>query len=191
MSDNIEIEAKVLINESQYEKAVEYLQDEPYHRFIQVNYYIDSEDRTLYKIGCSMRIRKKDNYELTLKIPMSEGLLEKSQIITNEEYKTFAKKKIFPEGDIKKFLMILGMKIEKLAILTSLSTDRIELPYGEGVLCVDKNTYNGQTDYELEMEHSSMENAEKNLETFVKALDIKDFSYNTVSKQRRAMLTIK
>lgn len=191
MSDNIEIEAKILISEAQYNKAINIISDEIYHRFIQTNYYIDTKNFFLHNLGCSLRIRKKDNFELTLKAPLSEGLLEKSQIISSEAYKNFAKSKIFPDGDIKKFLMIIGINIDELSIITSLTTDRIELPYNDGTLCIDKNEYNEQVDYEIEMEHSSMENAQSVLKNFAEKLKIKDIAFNKISKQQRAMSTIK
>ena len=55
---------------------------------------------------------------------------------------------IFPDGDIKNFLEILGIKIENLKILTSLTTDRIEIPYKEGLFSLDKNEYSGTIEKE-------------------------------------------
>ncbi len=190
MSTNIEIESKVLLNKDNFEKVIETLHADRYKRVKQINHYIDSKHQTLRRLGCALRIREKDDFVLTLKTPLSEGLLEKSQTITWKEYELFAKDKIFPEGPIKTFLEILGIKVSELEILTSLTTDRIEITYKEGTLSLDRNSYSNTIDYELEMEHTSIQHAQDCLVEVCKMADV-PCEFNLDSKQARAMKALK
>lgn len=190
MSTAIEIEAKVLLNKEDFDKVVDAVHGEKYKRITQTNHYIDSDSQVLRRLGCALRIREKDDFVLTLKTPLSEGLLEKSQTITWKEYEKLSKENIFPEGDIKNFLELLGIKVNELKILTSLSTVRIEIPFNDGLLSLDTNTYSGIVDYELEMEHTSIQNAQESLQK-VCALAKVPYVINTMSKQARAMNALK
>ena len=90
MAANIEIEAKVLISEKDYYNIVERFEDKIIKEYEQVNYYIDTNDFKLKKLGIGLRIRYCFNiYTMTIKCPLSEGLLEKDQIITKEAYLNF------------------------------------------------------------------------------------------------------
>lgn len=190
MSTNIEIESKVLLTKDDFEKVLDALRADRYKRIKQVNHYIDSEDQALRRLGCALRIREKDDFVLTLKTPLSEGLLEKSQTISWRQYDRLAKNNTFPDGDIKNFLEILGIKIEDLKILTSLTTDRIEIPYKEGLLSLDTNVYSGNIDYELEMEQTSIQYAEECLQEICALANV-PCVFNTFSKQARAMNALK
>ena len=78
MATNIEIEAKVLINKDEYNRIVRKLQKNILKDKVQVNYYIDTKDFQLKNAGIGLRVRALNNeYVMTLKVPMSEGLLEK------------------------------------------------------------------------------------------------------------------
>ena len=187
-SSNIEIEAKVLLLKEDYLKVIDGLNLKKYKKFKQTNYYIDTLDSLLKKIGIVLRIREKeDTFELTLKTPLSEGVLEKNEDISWKAMEDMKDNNIFPEGGIKKFLAILGVKVEDLRILTSLKTERISVDYNGYKLDLDKSTYSGITDYELEIESSSMENAQSAATDILTQCGIKDFSFNKVSKQARAL----
>ena len=190
MSTNIEIESKVLLSKEDFDKLLDVLHADKYKRVKQINHYIDTDHQSLRRLGCALRIREKDDFVLTLKTPLSEGLLEKSQNISWRQYEKLAKDNVFPEGDIKLFLEILGIKISELKIITSLTTDRIEMPYKEGLLSLDRNVYSGYTDYEIEMEQTSIHYAEECLKEICESADI-PCVFNTNSKQARAMNALK
>src|SRR5574344_1500630 len=79
MFSNIEIEAKVLLTKSEYDKVYESLNMKPDQTYAQTNFYIDSPERILKDVDVALRIReKKGKYVLTMKTPLSEGLLEKN-----------------------------------------------------------------------------------------------------------------
>ena len=167
MATNIEIEAKVLITKEDYDKLVKIYSKEKTDEFAQVNYYIESKDLDLKKLGVGLRIRKKDNsYVMTLKAPMSEGLLEKNAQLNEDQYKEFKEKGIFPDCYIKEFIKMLGFDPDLLKIRAQLKTHRIEIPLDDGknTFSIDKNEYNKITDFELEMNSNSLLRAKNKLQ---------------------------
>jgi len=189
MATNIEIEAKALINEQEYNNLIEALSDADFTVFDQTNYYIETKNFDLKKLGLGLRVRDVNGkYILTLKAPMSEGLLEKEVTISDEQFQLFEKKNIFPECSLKDFIIMLGFEIKKLKILAKLRTHRmqIELDEGKHILCVDKNEYNNLVDYELELEGNSLGKAKTRLEQFCIEHEI-DYKDNPRSKQTRAL----
>lgn len=188
MSSNIEIEAKVLLLKDEYNAIIEKLNLQKYRKIKQTNHYIDTPDRYLKKNGIALRIREKDEeFELTLKTPLSEGLLEKNENISWRDFENLSERQIFPDGNIRKFLLILGVKVSDLKVLTSLCTERINVEFEGFGLALDKNIYSNIVDYELEVESSSIERAQQEIENILNECDIKNFSFNKVSKQARAL----
>ncbi len=187
MNSNIEIEAKVLLTAEQYDLLVNHLGLDKYRKVRQTNYYIDSKERILKHNDIALRIREKEDFMLTLKTPLSEGLLEKNQVISWREYENFERTNVFPTGDIKLFLEMLGFNPNQLEILATLHTERIEMNVEDGLLSLDRNTYSNTTDYEIEVEASSMDRAEEICRKVLSEVGITDFKFNTLSKQNRAM----
>ena len=193
MQSNIEIEAKVLLSEEEYLTLIKYLHLERYKKIKQTNHYVDSVDRKLKSNDIALRIREKEDFILTLKTPLSEGLLEKNQTISWRDYSDLEEQGIFPNGDIKNFLEICGFNTRELKVLASLTTYRIELELNEGILCLDENVYginNNKRDYELEIESTSMEKAKEAAKKILNEAGITSFKFNTLSKQARAVMSI-
>ncbi len=185
MSNAIEIEAKSLVSQEDYRKLAKLFAEYP--RYMQTNYYIDSEDRVLAKSGIALRIREKgDRYELTLKTPLSEGLLEKNVAISLAQFEDFKSKGIFPKGDTSRFLTMLDFDVASLKILTSLTTDRIDVEYEGGLLSIDRNVYSGTTDYEVEFEYNNLEGAKAIMTRLFQENQI-PVAFSSTSKTRRAM----
>lgn len=185
MSNAIEIEAKALVSQDDYRKLAKLFPDSP--RYTQTNHYIDSDERILFKEGIALRIREKnDQYELTLKTPLSQGLLEKNCVITKQQFDDFKQKGVFPKGDTSRFLTMLDIDIATLKILTSLTTDRIDVEYKGGLLSIDRNCYSGKTDYEVEFEYNNLGGAKKVLSDLFEENGIA-YTFTKASKTRRAM----
>lgn len=185
MSNAIEIEAKALVSQDDYRKLAKLFPDSP--RYTQTNHYIDSDERILFKEGIALRIREKNGqYELTLKTPLSQGLLEKNCVITKQQFDDFKQKGIFPKGDTSRFLTMLDIDIATLKILTSLTTDRIDVEYKGGLLSIDRNCYSGKTDYEVEFEYNNLGGAKKVLSDLFEENGIA-YTFTKASKTRRAM----
>lgn len=192
MATNIEIEAKVLINEDDYNRVLKFYKKEELQKVTQLNYYIDTDDLLLKQFGIGLRVRQKDFFVLNMKAPLQEGLLEKKESISEKEFDNFKNNGVFPNGSIKNLLLMFGVDISKLKIQTTLKTERIVIENfsDDEVFAIDKNYYNGLIDYELELEGTSLERAKNSLKEKCEELNI-DFVENAKSKQVRAMETIK
>lgn len=185
-SNNIEIEAKVLLKRTDYEKLKKNLEFIPAVK-IQSNYYLDSNDRVLKKYGMIVRLRTREgNAKLTLKAPLSEGLLEKNQSMSLQEATNMIRSNKIPEGEIRDFLETLHINPEFLSILAELITERREGVYNETKINISKNTYGDTIDYEIECDSDSKTKSEKTLEEICAKFKI-PFQINTVSKEERAI----
>ncbi|MBQ9266194.1 MAG: CYTH domain-containing protein [Bacilli bacterium] len=189
MATNIEIEAKALIKEEDYNKLIKEFENENAFFFDQTNYYVETKNFDLKKLGVGLRVRSiNDKFVLTLKAPMSEGLLEKEENISEDQFVMFEKKNIFPECSLKDFIIMLGFDIKKLKIMAKLRTHRTQLELDEGkhILCIDRNEYNNLVDFELELEGNSLGKAKTRLEQFCIEHEI-EYKDNPRSKQTRAL----
>lgn len=189
MATSIEIEAKTLLTKEEYNKTLRHFKLDVADGYIQKNYYIETKNQDLRKLGVSLRIRKLNGYIMTLKLPMAEGLLEKSQNLTREQFSDFQNLGLFPEGDISKFIEGLYIELKDLEIIASLSTLRIEVEYEDLTLAIDENRYGDFQDYELEMEATSMKKAKLLLEKVCNEVKI-PYKENFDSKQKRAITAL-
>ncbi len=187
MSNAIEIEAKALVGKADYLKLVGLFPESvPYE---QTNYYIDNDDSLLKEEGISLRIRRKGGaLMMTLKTPLSQGLLEKNEDLTEQEFGEF-EKGTFPENDLKRFLTMLDIDPSSLKIITSLTTKRVDVKYKEGLLSIDENHYSGQTDYEVELEYNNEAEAEKLLRELLEENGI-PYVLNKKTKVSRALAAV-
>lgn len=185
-SNNIEIEAKVLLKRADYEKLKKNLEFVPAVK-IQSNYYLDSNDRILKKYGMVLRLRTREgNAKLTLKAPLSEGLLEKNQSMTLQEATDMIRNDKIPEGEISDFLQILHIDPSDLTILAELTTERREGVYDGTSINISKNTYGDTIDYEIECDSDSKAKSERTLKELLDKFKI-PFKLNDVSKEDRAI----
>lgn len=188
MSNAIEIESKVLLQKGDYEKLASAFKESP--RYEQTNYYIDNEQRLLAKEGIALRIRSKEgHYELTLKTPLSQGLLEKNENITEAAFLDFQNKGVFPKGDTTRFLTMLDIDVSTLKILTFLTTERIDVEYEGGLLSIDRNHYSGIVDYEIEFEYNNMKGSEEIMKELLTSHKIPCL-FSKATKVHRAMAAI-
>jgi uncharacterized protein YjbK len=191
MSTNIEIEAKILVNEHEFNLLKSLLQVDEKSKVTQTNYYIDDPIGSLRKYGFALRIRElNQTFTLTLKSPMAEGTLEKNQTITEVAYTTYKKGKVFPLGLIKDFLEMFGFDTSKLHIITELTTERFETTFEGRHVSLDKNSYHGLLDFEVESEESSLKHAAETLQLLCEKASI-EYKANHVSKYARAIKTMK
>lgn len=187
MNNNIEIEAKALLSRDDYNKVYAYLGINDTMSHVQTNFYIDSKERVLKKNDVALRIRETlGRYVLTMKTPMSEGLLEKNQELKEKEALEMINLNKFPIGDVYNFLEVLDIDPSQLVVLASLSTKRAGIDKGEEEISLDINTYGSKVDYELEVDSSAMALAEKRINEILTPLGIK-YTINNQSKQARAL----
>lgn len=157
MSENIEIEFKNLLLESEYHKLIQLFQLKEEDFFTQENIYFDSPDSILKTKKMGLRIRiLSDSAELTLKTPRLEGpgLLETTDSLAVTEANLLVEENRLPKvGDVFATLKNLGISPETLTIIGSLKTTRGEYQLDPATLIVlDENWYSQEHDFELEVE---------------------------------------
>jgi uncharacterized protein YjbK len=183
MSQNLEIEAKSMLDESNYLKLIKGNEKNCY---IQINYYIDTMNFDAHEKKLGLRIRLKDGkYELTLKIRQKEGKLEINQDISKIDYLTFKESNVFPNGEVKEVLKKQKINIDELHIFTELKTTRLDVKYKTSLISIDKSEFSGIVDYEIECEDNSIEVAKANLIEYLNKNEV-PYNENFVSKLRRA-----
>jgi uncharacterized protein YjbK len=161
MSQSIEIEFKNLLSIEEFNRMISYFQLSDDHFFRQINHYFDTEDFALKNLGCALRIReKKEHFEMTLKQPHPDGLLETTQTLTAKEANALLNGGLFMEGIVEAQIESLGIDVTNLAYFGSLTTDRAELSYQNGLLVLDFSSYLNTKDYEVEYEVSNREQGE-------------------------------
>jgi uncharacterized protein YjbK len=153
MSQTIEIEFKNLLNMEEFNRMVSSFQLRNDQFIEQINHYFDSNSFALKNKGCALRIReKKSQYELTLKQPHPDGLLETNQNLTDQEAEAFINGGQLKEGAVKSQITALGIDSAQLVYFGTLTTERAELTYHNGLLVLDKSSYLNTIDYEVEYE---------------------------------------
>lgn len=185
-SNNIEIEAKVLLSKSDYDKLVRQMHF-PENSTVQTNYYLDSRDRILKKYDMALRLREENGtYAFTLKAPLSEGLLQKDQSLSEKEAKVLIDNGLFPRGEIADFLDMLQIDPSKLCVLAKLTTSRKVLPYKGTNLDISKNSYGTVVDYELECDSDSFTQSQNTLRNICTQYNV-PYELNSVNKETRAI----
>lgn len=134
----LEYEKKILLTAEEYFTLLR-LKDKKQSPTIQTNYYYDSDDYKMNMQGITCRVREKDKkYKATIKAHKQ----------ANKECSIEKTKDALSEHDDRLFS---GMHLK---LQGSLTTERIILYSNNGCeVVLDKNTYLGMTDYELEVEY--------------------------------------
>lgn len=153
MSQNIEIEFKNLLTEHEFTLLKKYLNIDDSDFVKQINHYIDTEHFALKEKGCALRIREKEgHYELTLKQPHPEGLLETNQNLSSDEAMGLLENRAFVDGPVINSLKELHIPIKDLFYFGSLTTERAEKEFEGGLIMLDFSSYLNHFDYEVEYE---------------------------------------
>ena len=187
----LECEARAMIDEATYEaiKSFYVTHNKNHHSLVNKNTYIDTKDLFIINNHMVLRIREIDgkDKELTLKVKSDNGDLEYNYPLSNEEEKQLIQELKIPSVEIKRILKEKKIDESKLEIITVLVTERIEIPYDNFLFVIDKNHYGDTTDYNLEVESDTKENAIKYLNELGKPFNV-EYKKGYVSKSRRATL---
>jgi len=155
LTQEIEIEYKNLLTKDEFYHLLECL---PFPKVSQVqnNYYFETEDFALRGKLSALRIREKNgSYQLTLKEPHPDGLLETHDFLTEKEAFSWLHGNIIEKDRVIQQLKNLHIPYEKLLYFGKLTTERREVNYKDVLIVLDISTYNGQVDYEFELEAPS------------------------------------
>ena len=174
MHQEIEIEFKNLLTKEEYHLLCDRFRLSDGDFIMQENHYFDSDDFTLKNKGCALRIRKKKaHYEMTLKQPAEEGLLETNETLNEDEAKSIIANNQIPEGAIAKIIREeLEIDPNSIIYFGSLNTRRAETKYEGGLLVIDHSMYLNKEDYELEYEVSNFSTGQKIFIELLKTLNI-------------------
>jgi uncharacterized protein YjbK len=157
VTQEIEIEYKNILTKKEFELLLNTL---PFsiEGKTQTNYYFETKDFRLKENGAALRIREKQGaYQLTLKEPNETGLLETHDTLSEEEVDKWLSGKPIAKEHTQKQLDKWNITPSTLTYFGALTTVRREIPYRDVLLVLDYSTYNGQADYELELEAPSEE----------------------------------
>lgn len=153
MSQNIEIEFKNMLTKEEFQLLTIHFKIEPKQFKKQINHYFDTNSFTLKEKGSALRIREKGSlFEMTLKQPAQQGLLETNQTLTAGQAEGVLSTGRLPEGEVKDAVTGLINDTASLQYFGSLTTVRAEIEYKDGLLVLDHSYYLNTEDYELEYE---------------------------------------
>jgi uncharacterized protein YjbK len=162
MSQNIEIEFKNMLTKEEYENLITFFSIKEDDIFTQENHYFDTADFALKEQGSALRIRKKGNeYEMTLKQPAIEGLLETNQVLSKEEASDAITQGLLPSGIIQNLISKMNISFSNLSYFGSLTTKRVEFKFENGLLVLDHSYYLNKEDYEVEYEVESYQHGKQ------------------------------
>ena len=172
---HIEYEERVLITKDDYHKVIDDIKKEglPYTESFIVNVYLDNKDGYIKTHKRMLRIRTTNNkdVELTLKIKNQDG----SCVEINEE--------------LEKHPLIdkeLPDSFSNYSEVAKLITERIEVQYDDYLLVIDKNSYHGKVDYDIEIEANSQQKAYKIIKNYCKKYNL-EYKEDYKSKSHRAI----
>lgn len=169
MAKELEVAYRTLLSKSEYTKLSKLFEDKPAN--LQTNYYFDTTRFTLKAAEIVLRVRKRDQYEISLKRKKGYNQIELAYVISEEEFNKFVETGEIPSLEIQAELGEL-VKNQKIVNYMSLSTYRIFFPHKHGVLAIDKVEYLGETDYELEFQAPTRDLGKKDFIETVKELGI-------------------
>lgn len=161
MTQEIEIEYKNLLTREEFDSLLTKLPF-PKDSQVQTNYYFETEDFALRSQSSALRIREKNgNYQLTLKEPHPEGLLETHDFLTEKEAFSWLHGNICEKPHVIKQLENLNIPYKELLYFGKLKTERREVNYKNVLIVLDISTYNGHIDYEFELEAPDRESGKR------------------------------
>lgn len=166
MEKHVEIEFKNLLTKKEFEMIKNTLKFNEADFQSQINYYFDTPDFVLKQHKSALRIREKnDHFELTLKQPHPNGLLESNDILPKELAEKAINERHLNHEEIKQHEILLsirkiGIDLKDLILFGSLKTIRAEKEYKDGLLVLDNSYYLNKEDFELEYEVSDRTNGE-------------------------------
>lgn len=157
----IEYEERVLIKEADYKKVINDIKNEGrcFRAFHIENIYLDNKEEFIYKNRMMLRIRIIDNkeQELTLKIKNPDG--------SNREINETLNKHPIIDKE-------LDNRFNEYQEIAKLVTERIEVPYDDYLLVIDKNMYHGVIDYDIEIEAKSQQKALELIKKYCKSYNL-------------------
>lgn len=174
MAQQLEIEFKNLLTKQQYEKLLQTFQIPKDAIQTQTNHYFDTPTNALKNLMSGLRIRQIGSYyECTLKEKSDAHThLETTDSLTAEQAEQMLRGKGFFAPEVEKRLSFHNIPINKLTLFGSLTTDRVEIPYKDGLLVFDHSYYLQCDDYEVEYETNDVKKGNEVFNEFLRQHNI-------------------
>lgn len=169
MKKEPEIEFKSLLTKDEYLKLMEKFKGNRTN--VQTNHYFDTPRFSLKAYEASLRVREREDFEMTLKKKKGYALIECTVPISKEDFEELKQTGVVKNQELMAELspLIGSQKVENFL---SLQTFRMYLPYGNGILFIDKSKYLGFVDYELEYEAKSYHQGKQEFIALINELEI-------------------
>lgn len=153
MSQNIEIEFKNMLTSEEFLQLKLHFNIDQNKFKKQVNHYFDTPSFSLKSLNSALRIREKGTqFEMTLKQPAKQGLLETNQLLSSEQAENMLNSGKIVDGEVKEIITKMIEDADTLQYFGSLTTNRAEFNYKDGLLVLDHSDYLNTEDYEIEYE---------------------------------------
>ncbi|KAB2337714.1 CYTH domain-containing protein [Cytobacillus depressus] len=173
LTQNIEIELKNILTKQEFNQVKNYFQFHDSDFFKQENHYFDTNDFALKKAGSALRIRQKNNaYELTLKQPYKDGLLETNETIDENTAENMFKTGVIAVDSIRTLVEEMNIDPQLMQYFGSLTTFRAETTYKDGLIVLDHSHYLNKEDFELEYEVSNRQKGQEIFTSLLSKLNI-------------------
>ena len=167
---NSDVEFKSLLSKEEYDLLIAAFPNSKTD--LQTNHYFDTERFSLKALDASLRVRERNDYSLTYKRKRGYTDDVRTVIITKEDFDLIKETGKVHIPEIASELTNI-VKDQKLINFLSLSTFRTYLPYKNGVLNIDKSTYCGVSDYEVEYSSKSYHQGREIFVNFINEYGIK------------------
>lgn len=163
----IEIEFKNKLTKSEYNglKNKWFPSEQP---ITQINHYFETEDFQLKENRAALRIREKNRtFIATLKEDQGDYFLETHLPLSKNDYHAWIDGHILVKNDLFNRLKQLNIDIEQLSYKGYLTTHRLQTKRDKMIIALDHSEYNGQEDYEIELEAENEEEGKKYFRKFL------------------------
>lgn len=179
-------EFRTLLTENEYKRLLSKFPNAAVD--IQTNHYFDTSRFTLRATDASLRVRERDTLTLTYKRSKGYIVQNITNDITNDDFKDLLEtKKLKPSDIANEVNRIIGT--QNLENYMSISTHRSATKYGNGLIFIDKTSYLGTVDYELEYESKNSYDGKKE---FIAILSEYRIKYKKTDKKiKRAFQALK
>jgi len=173
MTQNIEIEFKNMLLKEEFDRLLTHFHIKSSDFFKQENHYFDTLDFALKQQGSALRIREKEGrFEMTLKQPHPDGLLESNEMLSEEQAHDLLNGSPIMNGIINTQIASMNITTDDLHYFGSLVTERAEMSYLGGLLVLDCSSYLNVKDYEVEYEVSNRDKSKPIFLNLLSELDI-------------------
>ena len=158
-----------MLTKDEYQMLIDYFHIGDEQIISQENHYFDTPSFQLKENSSALRIRQKGGkFEMTLKQPYQDGLLETNQNLLQEEAALAIHTGKLPDGTIKELVSKMQIAFSEIEYFGSLVTKRAEIKYRDGLLVFDHSYYLNKEDFELEYE---VENYHQGEQIFIELLE--------------------